>query len=364
MKNSFVNTIMPLLVALVSVVLASFLSGVVFVIIVLLAGAGASFLLWNSASKTAESDQQHQQELDANRDRIECLQRQVEESINALTARFSALVQELGMVTQTTHIDSDEDDFIHSIDDDRTELMSLFTEFSKITESNERLSSKIDHLHEFTSQLDSMAGEVRAIADQTNLLALNAAIEAARAGDSGRGFAVVADEVRTLSGQSGDTGNRITDKTEEVNQVVRELSSFSSQTSESVHNAIESGEKIVEDVIQDLNQRTQNLADDGKKLYSLSNMLQAEIQDMLVSFQFQDRVTQILQQVTGSLDHISGIVEERQRIRASGADQEPLNIDALLDEVKSNYTTTEERINHEGDATQSDAASGGSINFF
>lgn len=389
MKNTVVNSIMPLLVAVISVVVASFLSGAVFVIIVLLAGAGASFLLWNSANKAAISEQQRQAELDANRDRAESLERQlseaeelalrivpiwqrhimstsgqVEDSISALTQRFSSLVQELGLVTETTHIDSDEDDFIHSIDDDRTELMSLFKEFTNITESNDRLSSKIEHLHEYTGQLDNMAGEVRAIADQTNLLALNAAIEAARAGDSGRGFAVVADEVRTLSGQSGDTGNRITDKTEEVNQVVKELSNFSAQTSESVHNAIESGEQIVEDVVKDLNERTQNLAEDGKKLYSLSSMLQAEIRDMLVSFQFQDRVTQILQQVTGSLDHISGIVEERRNIRASGAAPEPLDIDALLDEVKSNYTTTEERINHEGDATQDDAASGGSINFF
>ncbi|HVS53497.1 MAG TPA: methyl-accepting chemotaxis protein [Opitutaceae bacterium] len=53
------------------------------------------------------------------------------------------------------------------------------------------------------------------IAFQTNLLALNAAVEAARAGDAGMGFAVVADEVRSLAQRSAlaakETAEKIDD---------------------------------------------------------------------------------------------------------------------------------------------------------
>jgi len=295
---------------------------------------------------------------------VESSIQQTDSSISELTTRFSELINDMSQVTATTHLDEQDDDMLSSIADDRQQLMGLFSAFQNISQSNEQLASKITHLNDYTNQLDKMAIEVRAIAEQTNLLALNAAIEAARAGESGRGFAVVADEVRTLSGQSGDTGNRITSKTEEVNQIVRELSEFSASTSGSVNHAIDSGEDIVEAVITDLNNRTQKIEEDGRMLLQQAQRIQDEIQHMLVSFQFQDRVSQILYQVTGSFEHISELIARRRAQRAAGQIPEQLDVAQLLDEVKKSYTTTEQLRNHDGDDSVSDNADAGSINFF
>lgn len=295
---------------------------------------------------------------------VESSIQQTDESISELTTRFSTLVADMSRVTSTSHMDQQNDDMLQSITDDRQKLMSLFSAFQNISASNEELADKIAHLNEYTGQLDKMAVEVRAIAEQTNLLALNAAIEAARAGESGRGFAVVADEVRTLSGQSGDTGNRITAKTEEVNQIVRELADFSAKTSGSVNTAIDSGEDVVENVIEDLNTRTHKLEEDGRALLQHAQLIQNEIQQMLVSFQFQDRVSQILHQVTGSFEHISQIIDQRRAQREAGHTPESLDIDRLLNEVKQTYTTTEQLRNHEGDDSVSTNAESGSVNFF
>ncbi len=65
-------------------------------------------------------------------------------------------------------------------------------------------------------QIQTLTGEILAIAQQTQLIALNASVEAVNAGDAGKGFAVVAREVRDLSTSSQETANRI----QAVNNVV------------------------------------------------------------------------------------------------------------------------------------------------
>lgn len=127
-----------------------------------------------------------------------------------------------------------------------------------LTQCEERLRGLIENFHGFVQSRDEVMGSVRSLADasaslrgmaedvaklarQTNLLSLNAAIEAARAGPSGRGFAVVATEVRRLSSESGETGQRITDRVNEFGTRMHAALKQAEQRTERDNQVIQAG---------------------------------------------------------------------------------------------------------------------------
>ncbi|MCG8521774.1 methyl-accepting chemotaxis protein [Marinobacter nauticus] len=128
----------------------------------------------------------------------------------------------------------------------------------------ENTASLVNQFDEFSVKVGGLLETIQTVAEQTNLLALNAAIEAARAGEHGRGFAVVADEVRGLAVRTHKA-------TEEIQQVISELSKASGAAVHSMQGSVdmarqgvdattESGEvlrKILENVqqISELNEQ-------------------------------------------------------------------------------------------------------------
>lgn len=293
---------------------------------------------------------------------------QMDEHIGTLTGRFANLAAELGQVTQASSL-SDNSDVIQDDIKDRKRLESISDQFVHIETSNNQLTSRINNLNQFTEELESMASDVGKLADQTSLLALNAAIEAARAGESGRGFSVVADEVRKLSAQSGETGTHIIQKMAEVGQIVEELSSFSEQTSTSIISAISSSQSVIEEVITHLTTRSGTLRAEGGKMLELNLEAQGEIEQMLVAFQFQDRVSQIITQVISSIDEVSELAEDRHRMREEGQLPPSLDVEHILESMRKEYVTSEQFSNHTDDgnstaARREEEAAASSISFF
>jgi aerotaxis receptor len=104
-------------------------------------------------------------------------------------------------------------------------------------------------------QIVDIISLIDGIAFQTNILALNAAVEAARAGELGRGFAVVAAEVRSLAARSASAAKDIKQLIATTVSQVDTGMKLSCEAGNSMHQAIESVEKVTQ-IMTDITQAT------------------------------------------------------------------------------------------------------------
>jgi methyl-accepting chemotaxis protein len=297
---------------------------------------------------------------------IELARRQTEESITDLSQRFDGLNRKLSDavdVSRGAAAGAEVGGSVREIlDKSHDQLGDVLSSLRRSLETKQEILKEITNLSNFTDQLKRMAEDVGSIAAQTNLLALNAAIEAARAGESGRGFSVVADEVRKLSGQSAEAGAHMRQTVDQVNSAIASTLRASEEFSRVDAETVAQAETVVQTVLTEISDATEGLANSAHQLQEDSAGIGSEISDVLVSLQFQDRVSQILTHVEddiGKLDTL--LLEHEQSVQESG-DSAPIDTAAWLAQLRDKYTTEEQRAIHQGD--DSNAVAESTITFF
>ena len=274
---------------------------------------------------------------------------QMEQGIVNLAESFSAIHQTLN---STVTLASDAAEVLgsaaggaHGLAENVSE--SLNTMLGSIRNSFTEKAGIIEEVKGFvhsTDELAKMAASVEDLAAKTNLLALNAAIEAARAGEEGRGFSIVADEVRKLSMLSADTGVKIRERVHLIASAAKRAGDGASKMQHSDSQVLEQASETVGSVVSQFEQVTVPLHSASAQIIENTHQVSSSLNNAVVHFQFQDRVSQVLGHVRDSLDQLGGQI---------GQGIEHVDVSALMRELERNYTMAEERVNHGGGSKKS-----------
>lgn len=298
--------------------------------------------------------------IDVSNRQIENSRIQTEEAITQMSSRFTSLVARLNSALEAATLsnaavpatDGSASTLLDNVfTNSRSQLSGVITNHAEALVNRKASFEQLKLLADDTVVLKSMAEGVQKIASQTNLLALNAAIEAARAGEVGRGFAVVADEVRSLSIQSGETGKRIT---ETINHFTASVQNTMTQATEAMEKDLlleEEGSSTITTVLESLEWMTKGMSESSEILKRESLEIVQEVNEIIMSLQFQDRTSQILVHVTEGLSELPKVINEKMQMVMNG-DIPTLDVDEILASLKLSYTTAEEVSLHEGVAVE------------
>lgn len=268
-------------------------------------------------------------------------QAQMHEATDQLLAGFTQILEQLDAIIDPSHAGDEPssaglDQRAQMLAACESRLRGLIHNFQGFVQSREEIMKSVRSLAGESTSLGGMAEDVAKIARQTNLLSLNATIEAARAGTSGRGFAVVATEVRRLSAESGDTGRRIGEHAKAFGQRMHAALSNAAEHTEHDAEVIRASEHTINQVVEQVDTAVSQLNERAAELSARGAAVRAQVEQLMVAFQFQDRVHQIMNQVNTS---IASVVSRLQQALADGTVPDADEWTALLNE---GYTTEEQ----------------------
>lgn len=303
------------------------------------------------------------------KNQIASVSSQTAEAITDLASRFSSLTMDLESAVSASRQSAEEasvdDDgrkrsIVDIFNDSETELRGVIDALRDAQQAKQAMLQEIREFSRFTKELAEMSEQVSNNARKINILSINARIEAARAGPHGEGFAVVAEEVRELSSISAATGKQITELVNNFNSsmtsVVKVTERNAAQDEESVSNS----ETTIRSVMSVFKTVTSSFSESASDLRNTGTRIQNEISDMLVSLQFQDRVSQILENVIKHMTTLHERIGNLGELDDQATEEALLDMEAWFHSIESTYTTDEQRQAHRGlsngEAAQSQVA--------
>jgi methyl-accepting chemotaxis protein len=278
---------------------------------------------------------------------IESARSHSEESIGGILASFGSISERLDQAiamtqgSQTTLSSHSADELVRRNEDGVKQMLAPMRE---AMEARDQVYAKVDTVSEAMGDLRQISLQIKQLARRINMVALNASVEASRAGERGSGFAVVAQEVRQLAMQSGDAANKMMSRTNGIDLELQELRTRAAGHDSSDEALSEQADRNARAVISGLLQSLGELNRSSKELQEAGSVVHDEFERVLMNFQTQDRLSQMLCCVMDDMNRLTEWLQQGGDLSAAQAGEWLARLDA-------SYTMEEQRSDHHGNTS-------------
>jgi methyl-accepting chemotaxis protein len=267
---------------------------------------------------------------------------EVENSTSDLSTNFQNLAQSTGrqsgvidkLIHMVNHLEHNDGaislaDFMsmmeHNISDTISKIVNISENAMTLAFAMEDVVEQLDGIEQFVQKVNKINKETR-------MLALNATIEAARAGDAGHGFAVVANEVKEVSMQVDSMANEMQTQITQISKTLRAgretLGKVAGMDLSSNITARSKLDELMKAMLKQNEKITSTMQESSEVIKQISG----QIAYMTVGIQFQDRNTQIIDNV------INLLLSIREHEMSPSENELPDNAQAALEQLTNKIT--------------------------